>query len=371
MRMLRMLAVLTATVLVSGCVNDYIRDRTNDYLSAELYPPTVLPEGYGGRNLGDSLMIPDRAQRPTIEEFVVPRPNAVVLAAGDENFRIEQDGDARWILARKTPSQVWPVLLQFWEASDVALEVNDPSNGELETSWVVINKERQRDQVRRLIRSVLGSDDSGQMQEKFRINVQQGVQPGSTEVHLLHARSASGEPAPQTHWGTDKGSDLMQSAMLNEMLVFISNNSSETESVSLVAQELDVGSRATLVEDGNGNPALRLELAFDRSWAAVGRALENTAIKVVDRDRSSGIYYLQIASGEPLTGEAGTSDEGFFSGWFGGSDKADEEAGIESYQLRLSRTGDQVKVSLERSVNELAPRQISSDLLSLIKDKLS
>ncbi|WP_426416560.1 outer membrane protein assembly factor BamC [Aestuariirhabdus sp. LZHN29] len=368
MRILRMLAVLTATVSISGCVNDYIRDRTNDYLSAELYPPMVLPEGYEGSLLGDSMTIPDRDQRPTVTEFVVPRPNAVVLAADDENFRIEQDGNARWILARKTPSQVWPALIQFWEASDVELQVNDPSNGEMETRWVVLNEERQKDQVRRLIRSVLGADDEGESQEKFRINIQQGVTSGSTEVHLLHARAPTDETDPEILWGVDEGSDLMQSSMLNEMLVFISNNSSETESVSLVAQELDVGSRTELVEDGNGNPILRLDLAFDRSWAAVGRALSDTAVQVVDRDRSSGIYYLEINSGESLTVEE-APEEGFFSGWFGDDDK--ETVTVERYQLRLSRTGEQVKVSLERSVNELAPKEISADLLSLIKDKLS
>ncbi|MCL6416335.1 outer membrane protein assembly factor BamC [Aestuariirhabdus sp. Z084] len=371
MHKLRMLAVLTAMILLSGCVNDYIRDRGNDYRSAELYPVTQLPEGYDDSRFDTLMLIPEQGDGPKGEEFVVPRPNAIVLAGDTDLYRIEQDGNARWILSQKKPGQVWPALISFWESSGINLEVNDPANGEMETSWVVINETEQKDQVRRIIGNLLGSDISDDMQDKFRINMQQGVQEGTTEVHLLHARAPADEENPAVNWGTDDTSDLVQSAMLNEMLVFALSLSDEPESVSLVAQDLSIGTRTSLVEDGNGNPTLRLDLAYDRSWAAIGRALQATTIKVVDRDRGQGLYYLEINHGEELTVATEEEEEGGLFDWFSDDDATDNKPGVDSYQLRLTRVGSQVKVTLERSVTELAPREISLDLLTLLKDNLS
>ncbi|HEX5277344.1 MAG TPA: outer membrane protein assembly factor BamC [Fluviicoccus sp.] len=55
-----------------------------------------------------------------------------------------------------------------------------------------------------------------------------------------------------------------------------------------------------VVIDGNGTPVLQAEGNEDQVWDHLGRALENSKIRVDDRNRSLGIYFIKL----PAEGKA-------------------------------------------------------------------
>jgi len=61
---------------------------------------------------------------------------------------------------------------------------------------------------------------------------------------------------------------------------------------------------------------------------------------------------------------------GFFSRLFGGDDKDEIEARAERYQVRLTRAGNGVQVTLDKSIDTVAPADVARRVLSLIKDNL-
>lgn len=46
--------------------------------------------------------------------------------------------------------------------------------------------------------------------------------------------------------------------------------------------------------DGNGYPMIMIHAPFAWSWEYVGTALQDSGVKVDDRDRAAGLYYVQL-----------------------------------------------------------------------------
>ncbi|MGB2246210.1 MAG: outer membrane protein assembly factor BamC [Alcanivorax sediminis] len=54
--------------------------------------------------------------------------------------------------------------------------------------------------------------------------------------------------------------------------------------------------RAILARDGNGYPILMMSTRYAWAWEYIGTALKETDLKVTDRDREVGIFYLRVPS---------------------------------------------------------------------------
>lgn len=51
--------------------------------------------------------------------------------------------------------------------------------------------------------------------------------------------------------------------------------------------------RVVMARDGNGYPIIMLHTSYSWAWEYVGQALTATDLKIDDRDRESGIYYVR------------------------------------------------------------------------------
>jgi len=72
--------------------------------------------------------------------------------------------------------------------------------------------------------------------------------------------------------------------------------------------------------------------------------------------------------------DAGPGDGGgggFFSSLFGSApSKEEQEARAERYQVRLSKVGENVQVTVEKNINTVAPADVARKVLSVIQDNL-
>src|SRR5690606_40416909 len=51
--------------------------------------------------------------------------------------------------------------------------------------------------------------------------------------------------------------------------------------------------RVVLARDGSGYPIIMMHTPFSWAWEYVGQALATTDMKIEDRDRDSGIYFVR------------------------------------------------------------------------------
>lgn len=350
----------------SGCgwlwgENSYFRDRGGDYLEARQTAPMQLPADVQAKRLDPLLPVP--AQVPSVQlssgEYEVPRPQSLQVRADEREFTLQRSGESRWVVAQRVPAEVWPLARQFFEDSGFRIANERPQTGEFITAWQPVS-DLSAGMVRRL-----GSSPDGET--RVQVRIEPGVQRNTSEIFVTSAARPAGS-SEDVAFAARGGNTAFDAALLDEMLVSLARSSEQGGSVSLLAaRDFDAPSRASLSEDGNGNPVLNLGADFDRAWSGVGRSLELADVRVDDLNRSLGLFYINLAEGAQSREEK----PGFFGRLFGSEpSKEEREARAERYQVRLTTVGDGVQVTVEKDLNTIAPADVSRRVLSLIQDNL-
>lgn len=328
---------------LSGCgffggEEGMFRDRAEDYKQAPELPVIAVPEGKDTQALREIYVIPKVQERLLLEgEFEVPRPAPLVAGAGADVVRIQRLGDDSWALIGVPPGQVWPQVRSFLAASNMPVARVDARAGIIETAWLNLEGE--------------------ELQSRFRFRMDQGVQRGTSELHILQMHRGPGEDWPA------HSSDPQQAAdMLRTVAQFLAD-SAESAPVSMVAEQgISATGKIALREDDTGETYIRLELPYDRAWASLGKALGDAAFEVVDRDRSEGVYYARFLG--PEDGE----DASMFDWLWGDEDPAKEQMFLVT--MRAAEPG-VVHINLKPENPELVlTKRDRQSLLALVKGKI-
>ncbi len=282
-------------VSVTGCGylfgdQGVFRDNSQDYKKAPELAVISVPEGKGSDSLQEIYPVPPiNSTVVQMGEFEVPRPTPLVAGSEDETVRIQKLGDEAWALVAEAPGQVWPQVRSFFASAGIAVTRVDARAGLMETNWLEL--------------------ESAAMASRFQVRIDQGVQRGSSELHVLQQNQAG----DVNNWPEASDNAEQESEMLSALAQYIAN-SAGTAPVSMVAdQAISATGKISLQETAQGESYIQLALPFDRSWASVGRALEKSTFEVADRDRSSGVYYARFL------GPDAEEEDGWFD-WLWGSD---------------------------------------------------
>lgn len=343
---IRRTLVVTGALAVTGCGylfgdQGVFRDASEDYKRAPDMPVIQVPEGKSTEALQEIYPVPPvTGGVVSSAEFEVPRPAPLVGAEEDETVRIQRLGDESWALVAEAPGQVWPQVRSFLTSAGIGLARVDAREGILETSWLQL--------------------ESAPMSSRFRMRIEQGVQRGTSELHVLQQNQAGDVNA----W-PDRSDDLDQEAeMLRTLAQFIAN-SAEAAPVSMVAEQgISAGGRIAMQESTGGEPYIQLQLPFDRAWASLGRALEKSTFELTDRDRSEGLYYTVFL------GPQADEEEGWFD-WLWGSEDEHPRAGERFVVTMEDIGGSEVHIYLRAQDGEDLALRDQQALLALIKGNIN
>ncbi len=254
-----------------------------------LYP---IPEVYATDEFGDQY---------TLYEYEVPRPDPINSDEQAFGVKIQKLGDERWIYLSASTSQVWPRTQSFLTSSDLGVVHADASAGVIETAWLQYK------------------DDTENM-ARFRILLEKGIHPDTTEVHVLEHQLpmgtvvSSNEPWPQISSSSEKEEWLLRE-LANHLAATIDN-----ASASLLGQNVGGEAKAEFLRAG-GEPTLRLRLSRERAWATLTHATRQDGFVTWGKDESKGVVYAGYS-------ETQTEERGFFKRLFsfGDDGKLPEEA---------------------------------------------
>lgn len=269
---------LVATVLsssLSGCI---FRDRSDEYQRAGSIKPITLPEGVTSVPLEPLYPIPEVREQQAgfydirTDGFVVPRPEQMSAEGEKSKIKIQKVGERRWILAEASTSQVWPLTQSFLSRTGISVAQSVPSTGLIQTGWVEFK-----------------SDPDNKHQ--FRIRIEKGLRPETTEVHVLQLQAradAGAAPAwPEKSMNAERESWLLEE-LANTLAGDIDN-----KSASLLGQSVGGEIKAELFIDGT-EPALRLRLERSRAWATLAHAVTREGFIHWDESSDEGIFYTQF-----------------------------------------------------------------------------
>ena len=291
--------VLISALLLPGAGCGYIggdkgvfRDRAEDYKEAPETPPISVPAGMDSARLKEIYVIPPVEDKFLSQgKFEVPQPVPLAAGAGPEVVRIQKLGDDSWILIGVPPGQVWPQVRNFMAASGMQIARADARAGIMESNWLTV--------------------EGQPLSSRFQFRMEQGVQRGTSELHVLQMN----QKGSANEWPATSDDPAQAASMLQTIAQFLAD-STDSAPVSMIAEQgMSAGGKITLQQAPEGYTYLRLELPFDRAWAALGRALEKSAFEITDRDRSSGVYYVRFL------GMAAQQEQGWWASLWNSDDE--------------------------------------------------
>ncbi|WP_066966609.1 outer membrane protein assembly factor BamC [Microbulbifer sp. Q7] len=310
-------ALLCAAVTtLSGCgifgKDGYFRDRGDDYQLADSLPPLQMPEGVSSKNQEELYEIPQISGEVERGDFVVPRPQALSVNVGLDRVKIQKLGSRRWVLVNQPPDEVWPQLHYFLRTTGLQLAMSDAGAGTMETTWLTFG-------------------DNPDTKDKYRLQVESGVQPDTTEIHVRHLSAPLETPAGgAVNWPAQSSSPEREGWMIDEMSSALAADATGA-AASLVAQAIGGGKvKVQVMEPAGKEPYIALGLAMNRAWATVSHALNTGAYRLHKEDSDIGIFYVTYDSERELSED----DEGWFSRWGSGSKEDKLAKSAEAYSLQ-------------------------------------
>jgi outer membrane protein assembly factor BamC len=154
----------------------------------------------------------------------------------------------------------------------------------------------------RLLAKWLGSLYSTGTRDRYRLRIDRGIEPGTSEIYLSHhgmeeiatTSTATGE-TEGSRWQPRAPDPELEAEMLRLLMAYLG----APEQLQVAATEAGNGAkaaeRAKLVrpESGKGPVTLSLEESLERAWRRVGLTLDRVGFTVEDRDRSKGVYFIR------------------------------------------------------------------------------
>lgn len=349
--MLRSLLLVTLLIL-SGCRfitgdNGFLRDRQGDYLSAQITPDMRIPDELDSYTLDQLYVIPSQNSLAS-NEFVtsVPRPKPLDTNR-PEGVVIQRIGGEAWIVIAASPQQVWPRVRDFWIERGQELDYENPVEGILETAW--------HD----------AQDDLAHL-AKYRVRIEPGLRPGSSEVYIYAQDRLRITPEPALPvWPAQASNEGPGYTTLEQLSQYLADRTDiySSSSASLLAGSLAGESKSTLETGADGSSELTLRIGMARAWAQVAQALERAEIPVVDSDRDQGIYNVRFA------GQGVEVDKpGFFARVFRGKGNVDDS--VPQFSLHIQTTGAGVKITVSAAEETARNRQLEEELLQSVLGKI-
>jgi outer membrane protein assembly factor BamC len=267
-------------------------------------------------------------------EILPQNPDARVVRAGTE----------RWLVVKATPEQAWNQVRQFWTELGFVVAVEQPTIGVMETDWAENRADIPMDPVRRAIGKFADILYSTSKRDKFRTRVERGAEAGTMEIYVSHrgmeevptAKIDGAQPAAFAWAVLPPNPDLEAEMLARLMQRFGAPEAAARTAVASAAPAAPgvptPADKARLEKSADGSSKLVVDDAFDRAWRRVGLALDRTGFTVVDRDRSSGVYFVRYA--DPDSDVAKARDSGWLAKlltfW-----KPDEKDRPEQYRIQV------------------------------------
>ncbi|HYQ71058.1 MAG TPA: outer membrane protein assembly factor BamC, partial [Gammaproteobacteria bacterium] len=331
-----------AALLVTACstVDKVAPGRSKvDYKKSKVTESLEVPPDLSSNTINDAPASLDSATYSEYGSGSADSRSSAVLPA-QTSMRVERDGDQQWLVVRGTPAQVWPRVKEFWLQEGFLIRMEDPRVGILETGWSENRADIPQGPIRNLLGKVIDSVYSSATRDQYRVRLENGAQPDTTEIYLTHRgmqEVIKGGAVDSTPVWEPRATDPeLEAEMLKRLMVYMGVE--EEKAQVMLAQQTDKKDRAQLVSDTSGTMLIIYE-DFSRAWRRTGVALDRVGFAVEDRNRSDGTYYVRYS--DPLAGE----EKGMLSKlafW-----SSDDQAAAKQYHIKLVASGATTRVIVD------------------------
>jgi outer membrane protein assembly factor BamC len=285
-------------------------------------------------------------------------------------FRIERQGNERWLSTTQSPEEVYPKIRAFWKDTGFTLSEDRADAGVLETEWAEDRSKLPNDIIRKTIGKVFDGIYSTGKVDKFRTRVERTAT--GSDIFITHRGMIevySDQRKENTIWQPSAADPQLEAEFLSKLMLRLGAQDAQVKaqvaSASTAASAPAAAAapvHARLLTDRPG-PTLQVDDNFDRAWRRVGVALDRTGFTVEDRDRTQGVYFVRYV--DPKF--AGREDPNLFQKIF--SKKTDEGAPVK-YRVKVTGEGTSSSVAVLDSQGKPENSDNGKRIVSLLLDGL-
>ncbi|MGD9163388.1 MAG: outer membrane protein assembly factor BamC [Chromatiales bacterium] len=365
--------------MLAGCSSSggFFSDSEQAYRTQrETVDDLEIPPDLTNSAIQDAMAVPG-AGAASYEEYTSRRERDRSMAqAGTaevlpdfDNVVFHRDGDQRWLVVQGTPQQIWPKVVDFWRTNGLLLVEQNPVIGVMKTDWLESRADIKQGVITEFFRKTVGGIYSSATRDQFRVRLEPGQEPQTTELYLTHrgmeeklVENISGN-ADTTYWTPRPNDPGIEAAMLRSLMAHLGIGKEEAE--RLTAQPRETEPRSRLVKAAD-NTTLYIREPYPRAWRLTGVALDRIGFAVEDRDRSAGIYFVRY---HQMKGDKEAS-RGFFSKLAFWRDEEEEIDDKVQYQVKLDERDDETQVVVRSQAGEADNSKVAQRILSLIHEQI-
>ncbi|HEY6096089.1 MAG TPA: outer membrane protein assembly factor BamC [Gallionellaceae bacterium] len=217
------------------------------------------------------------------------------------NVRLMRDGAQRWLVVNDKPENIWPLVKAFWQENGLAIKIDNPAAGIMETDWAENRAKTPSNGKRTLFGKLFDSSNSSGERDQYHTRLERRAD-GSTEIYIKHnGLQEVKENNPDSYVASYKwlprASDPELEATMLQMLMARLSGASPRSDAGDAAQKPATVAAAQLLTAADGSKRVQLSEPFDKSWRKVSLALEQAKLTLEDKDRSKGVFYLRSSKG--------------------------------------------------------------------------
>jgi outer membrane protein assembly factor BamC len=375
---LRPIAALAVVALaLAGCesMNLSALSKRIDYKSTASAPSLELPPDLTQPTYDDRYAVTTASGLAARD---AARPKQSDLLPTNSEARIARAGNERWLVVKATPEQAWSVVKQFWQDTGFVIATEQPALGVMETDWAENRAEIPQDAIRKYIGKYIDIFFSTYKRDKFRTRIERGTEAGTTEIYLSHRGM---EQVPTTTvdnknpagfaWAVMPPNPNLEAEMLARLMMRFGAGEAQNVQTANAPTAATVaaagGPEHARLESGVDGTKLVVDDPFDRAWRRVGLALDRTGFTVVDRDRSSGLYYVRFADPDSDMSRKDREKSWLAKLMFW---KTDEKDKPEQYRIKVAEAAPRSVVSVQDTAGNPERGQNSEKILALLKEQL-
>ncbi|HET8876623.1 MAG TPA: outer membrane protein assembly factor BamC [Casimicrobiaceae bacterium] len=364
---------LVVMLSLAGCESMPSLSKRIDYKSSASATPSLeLPPDLTAPQYDDRYAVSSASELAAKD---ATRPKQSELLPVNSEAHVARAGTQRWLVVNATPEQAWSTVRKFWTDSGFVIATEQPAVGIMETDWAENRAEIPQDILRKYIGKYVDVFYSTYKRDKFRTRIERGADPGTVEIYVSHRGM---EQVPTTKidnvqgagfaWGLMPPNPGLEAEMLSRLMMRFGTPEAVAEAATSPSAAASAPQHARL-EKADGLSKLVVDDPFDRAWRRVGLALDRTGFTVVDRDRSSGTYFVRFA--DPDTEMARKDREkGFLSKLFTFWKKDDDKEKPEQYRIKVAEASPQSTVVVEDTTGKPDRSPASDRILALLRDQL-
>ncbi|MFO8023888.1 outer membrane protein assembly factor BamC [Thiohalophilus sp.] len=343
------LIVLALALGLGACSGSPQKDYRAIYSQAEEKQTKALevPPELGRPQGGEQMQIPsigrDQARYSSGQQGSAAATDRVVATAREARF--VREGDMHWLEVALPPERIWEAGREFFQSLGFEITREDRQLGVMETNW---QERRERIPGNWLMRMIDSISSTG-YQDRYRLRLERLPEKG-TRVFISHrgleeiVTSGDGIDVVETAWVPREPDPELETELLQRFLISLGSPAGQAEEI---VDDSEPVKRTRFVQQQD-EQILQVNETFARTWRRVGLALDRVGLRVEDRNRSEGTYFIR------LTEEFKAKEEKGF--WASLLDGEEQDTAVDELLLRVQQQGEVTNIRLrDREGGQVEP----------------